>query len=404
MAKRKEGLYYMLKKEIVNNKAEEIQKDLVKWRRRIHQNPETGFNEIETSNFIAEKLEDFNIPYQRVCKTGITGLIKGSKPGETLAIRADIDALAMEEKNNVIYKSKNKQVMHACGHDGHTTILLGAAKLLSEMKEKIRGNVKLLFQPAEEGPGGAKPMIEAGVLNNPDVDYMLALHINPDIEKNMVGIKQNVMMAAPDIFEITIKGKGAHGAHPEKGVDPISIGAQIVLGLQHIKSRELNTHQPVVISCGSFQAGNVFNVIPEVAKLKGTVRTFDHELRQKIKTRIIEMVKNITKAYRAECSCDYDFRYPPLINDEELTRLMKQVIKKDLGEEYLYEIAQPSMGGEDFAYFAKKAQSTYMLLGTRNEEMGITHALHSPYFDFDEDILKQGVKLFVHGVNRILNC
>jgi len=289
----------MLDKELINNKVEEIQEDLVKWRRKIHQNPEIGFQEVDTSNFIAEKLEDFNIPYERVCKTGIVGLIKGGKPGETLAIRADIDALAMEEENNVVYKSKNKQAMHACGHDGHTTILLGTAKVLSEMSENIEGNIKLLFQPAEEGPGGAKPMIEAGVLNDPEVNYMLALHINPDIEKNMVGIKEGKMMAAPDIFEITIKGKGAHGAHPEQGVDPISIGAQIVLGLQHIKSREFNAHRPLVISCGSFQAGSVFNVIPETARIKGTVRTFDDELRHKIKARIIEIVENITKAYKA---------------------------------------------------------------------------------------------------------
>jgi len=393
----------MLDKELINNKAEEIQEDLVKWRRKIHQNPEIGFQEVDTSNFIAEKLEDFNIPYERVCKTGIVGLIKGGKPGETLAIRADIDALAMEEKNNVVYKSKNKQAMHACGHDGHTTILLGTAKVLSEMSENIEGNIKLLFQPAEEGPGGAKPMIEAGVLNDPEVNYMLALHINPDIEKNMVGIKEGKMMAAPDIFEITIKGKGAHGAHPEQGVDPISIGAQIVLGLQHIKSREFNAHRPLVISCGSFQAGSVFNVIPETARIKGTVRTFDDELRHKIKARIIEMVENITKAYKAEFSFNYDFRYPPLFNDNELTNLIKEVVKENLGEERLYQIEEPSMGGEDYAFFAQKVKSTYMLLGTRNEEKGIVNALHSPYFDIDEDILKQGVKLFVYGANKILN-
>jgi len=393
----------MLDKELINNKAEEIQEDLVKWRRKIHQNPEIGFQEVDTSNFIAEKLEDFNIPYERVCKTGIVGLIKGGKPGETLAIRADIDALAMEEKNNVVYKSKNKQAMHACGHDGHTTILLGTAKVLSEMSENIEGNIKLLFQPAEEGPGGAKPMIEAGVLNDPEVNYMLALHINPDIEKNMVGIKEGKMMAAPDIFEITIKGKGAHGAHPEQGVDPISIGAQIVLGLQHIKSREFNAHRPLVISCGSFQAGSVFNVIPETARIKGTVRTFDDELRHKIKARIIEIVENITKAYKAEFSFNYDFRYPPLFNDGELTNLIKEVVKENLGEERLYQIEEPSMGGEDYAFFAQKVKSTYMLLGTRNEEKGIVNALHSPYFDIDEDILKQGVKLFVYGANKILN-
>jgi len=390
-------------KNSINQKAEQLQNDLVKWRRKIHKNPELGFEEYGTSKFIAEKLTEFGIEYDRVCETGIVGLIRGGKPGKTLAIRADIDALALTEKNDVSYKSQNKGAMHACGHDGHTAILLGTAKLLSEMKEDLKGNVKLIFQPAEEGPGGAQPMVEAGVMEDPKVDYIIALHINPGIEAGKVGVKEGILLAAPDSFEITVKGKGAHGARPEEGVDPIIIGSQIVIGLQQIKSRETKALNPLVISVGSFHSGEAFNAIPEEAKIAGTVRTFDNKLRKRVKKRIEEVVKNITKAFNADYDYKYDFYYPPAYNDPKVTELMRQVIRDKLGENSLYEIPEPSMGGDDFAYFVQKTPGTYMRLGTKNEKKGITNSLHSPFFNIDEDILKQGVKLFVHGTLKILD-
>lgn len=393
----------MTDKNLINKKAEQLQNDLVKWRRKIHKNPELGFKEHNTSNFIAEKLTEFGIEYDRVCETGIVGLIRGGKPGKTLAIRADIDALALTEKNDVTYKSQNKGAMHACGHDGHTAILLGTAKLLSEMKEDLKGNVKLIFQPAEEGPGGAEPMVEAGVMEDPKVDYIIALHINPGIEAGKVGVKEGILLAAPDSFEITVKGKGAHGARPEEGVDPITIGSQIVIGLQQIKSRETKALNPLVISVGSFHSGEAFNAIPEEAKIAGTVRTFDNKLRKRVKKRIEEVVKNITKAFNADYDYKYDFYYPPAYNDPKVTELMRQVIRDKLGENSLYEIPEPSMGGDDFAYFVQKTPGTYMRLGTKNKKKGITNSLHSPFFNIDEDILKQGVKLFVHGTLKILD-
>ena len=393
----------MTDKNLINKKAEQLQNDLVKWRRKIHKNPELGFKEYGTSNFIAEKLTEFGIEYDRVCETGIVGLIRGGKPGKTLAIRADIDALALTEKNDVTYKSQNKGAMHACGHDGHTAILLGTAKLLSEMKEDLKGNVKLIFQPAEEGPGGAEPMVEAGVMEDPKVDYIIALHINPGIEAGKVGVKEGILLAAPDSFEITVKGKGAHGARPEEGVDPITIGSQIVIGLQQIKSRETKALNPLVISVGSFHSGEAFNAIPEEAKIAGTVRTFDNKLRKRVKKRIEEVVKNITKAFNADYDYKYDFYYPPAYNDPKVTELMRQVIRDKLGENSLYEIPEPSMGGDDFAYFVQKTPGTYMRLGTKNKKKGITNSLHSPFFNIDEDILKQGVKLFVHGTLKILD-
>ncbi|MCF8001805.1 MAG: amidohydrolase [Halanaerobiales bacterium] len=387
----------------MNKKADNLQEELISWRRSIHKNPELAFNETDTSGFITTKLKEFGIEYKKMSGTGVVGLIRGGKEGKTLAIRADIDGLAITEKNDVDYKSQNEGVMHACGHDGHTSILLGTAKLLSEMRKNIKGNIKLIFQPAEEGPGGAKPMIEEGVLENPKVDYIIGLHINPDIKAGKVGIKKGRMLAAPDYFEIKVKGKGTHGARPEEGVDPITIGSQIVMGLQQIKSREVDALKPLVISCGSFHSGNAFNAIPEEAVIKGTVRSFDNELRKKIKKRMHEIIENITNAYRADYDFKYNFVYPPGYNDPELTSVMGEVIKEKLGENNFYEIPKPSMGGDDFAYLSQKVPGTYMRLGTKNKDKGIVNSLHSPYFDLDEEILKQGVKLFAHGANRILN-
>lgn len=393
----------MLDNKTIDKQAEQLHEDLIKWRRKIHKNPELGFEEYETANFIAEKLKEFGIEYKRVCETGIVGLIEGKKPGKTLAIRADIDALALTEDNDVSYKSTNEGVMHACGHDAHTTILLGTAKILAQYKDNFEGNIKLIFQPAEEGPGGAKPMIEAGVLKNPDVDYIIGLHVNPNLKSGRVGLKEGRMQAAPDYFKIKILGKGGHGARPQETVDPIVIGSQIVSGIQQLKSRESDTLKPLVISIGSFHSGEAFNAIPAEAVLTGTVRSFDNELREKIKKRMEEIVKNITKAYQADYKFEYSFEYPPLYNNKELTDLMSQVVIENLGEETLYKIPEPSMGGEDFAYFTQEIPGLYMRLGTRNEKKGTVNPLHSANFNLDEDILTQGVKLFLYGANKILD-
>ena len=393
----------MLDNKIIDKQAEQIHEELIKWRRKIHKNPELGFKEYETANFIAKKLKEFGIEHKRVCETGIVGLIEGAKPGKTLAIRADIDALALTEENDVSYKSTNEGVMHACGHDAHTTILLGTAKILAQYQDKFKGNIKLIFQPAEEGPGGAKPMIEAGVLKNPDVDYIIGLHVNPNLKSGRVGLKEGRMQAAPDYFKIKILGKGGHGARPQETVDPIVIGSQIVSGIQQLKSRESDTLKPLVISIGSFHSGEAFNAIPSEAVLTGTVRSFDNELRKKIKKRMEEIVQNITKAYQADYKFEYSFEYPPLYNNKELNDLMSQVVIENLGEETLYEIPEPSMGGEDFAYFTQEIPGLYMRLGTRNEKKGTVNPLHSANFNLDEDILTQGVKLFLYGANKILD-
>ena len=393
----------MLDYKKINKRADQIEDDLIKWRRDIHKNPELGFKEYETSNYIVEKLDEFGIENNKMCETGVVGLIKGKNNNKTVALRADIDALAIKEKNDIEFKSTNNGIMHACGHDGHTAILLGAAKVLSEMKDELDGNVKLIFQPAEEGPGGAKPMIDNGVLENPTVDYILGLHIYPGLESNMIGLKEGKMMAAPDYFKIKIKGEGTHGARPQDGIDPITIGSHLVIALNQLKARETDTFEPLVITCGSFHAGDAFNAIPDEATMTGTVRTFDNKLRKHIKQRIEEITKNITAAFNADYEYEYIFEYPPVYNNPQLTKVMEKIISKNIGENYIHQIPEPSMGGEDFAYFTEKIPGTYMRLGTKNEKKGITKPLHSPYFNLDEDILKQGVKVFVNGVNEILN-
>ena len=393
----------MLDYKKINKKADQIEDDLIKWRRDIHKNPELGFKEYETSNYIVEKLDEFGIENNKMCETGVVGLIKGKNNNKTVALRADIDALAIKEKNDIEFKSTNNGIMHACGHDGHTSILLGAAKVLSEMKDELDGNVKLIFQPAEEGPGGAKPMIENGVLENPKVDYILGLHIYPGLESNMIGLKEGKMMAAPDYFKIKIKGEGTHGARPQDGIDPITIGSHLVIALNQLKARETDTFEPLVITCGSFHAGDAFNAIPDEATMTGTVRTFDNKLRKHIKKRIEEITKNITAAFNADYEYEYIFEYPPVYNNPELTKLMEKVISDKIDKNYIYKIPEPSMGGEDFSYFTEKIPGTYMRLGTKNEKKGITKPLHSPYFNLDEAVLKQGVKVFANGVNEILN-
>jgi len=387
----------------INKRADQIENELTKWRRVLHKNPELGFKEYETSNYIVEKLDEFGIENKKICETGVIGLIKGKNNNKTVALRADIDALAIKEKNDVEFKSTNEGIMHACGHDGHTSILLGTAKVLSEMKNDLDGNVKLIFQPAEEGPGGAKPMIENGVLENPTVDYILGLHIYPGINSNMIGLKEGKMMAAPDYFKIKIKGEGTHGARPQDGIDPITIGSHLVIALNQIKARETDTFEPLVITCGSFHAGDAFNAIPDEATITGTVRTFDNKLRKHIKQRIEEITKNITAAFNADYEYEYIFEYPPVYNNPELTKLMEKVISDKIGKNYIFKIPEPSMGGEDFSYFTEKIPGTYMRLGTKNEKKGITKPLHSPYFNLDEAVLKQGVKVFANGVNEILN-
>ncbi len=380
-----------------------LKDELVSLRRDFHKHPELGFNEKRTAGIVENYLKDCGLEVKSgVAKTGVVGLLKGKEGGQTVLLRADMDALPIEELNNVPYKSVNKGIMHACGHDGHTAMLLVAAKVLSRHRDEIKGNVKFVFQPSEEkDPGGAIKMIEEGVMENPHVDKAFGLHLGNMIPAGIIGIKEGVMTAEADRFKIEIKGKGGHGAYPHTSVDPVVIASQIVMSLQTIVSREINPINPIVITVGKIHSGDVFNVIPESAELLGTVRTLDKNLAKTIPEKIERIAKNTAAAFRGEAKTEYAFGYPPLINSKEETQYVISVAQSVVGEKRV--IKTPvSMGGEDMAYFLEKAKGAFFWLGSMNKEKGLDKPHHSAYFDFDEDVMPIGVEMHVKIVLGLL--
>ncbi|MCD6427125.1 MAG: amidohydrolase [Caldisericaceae bacterium] len=373
-----------------------LKDELVSLRRDFHKHPELGFNEKRTAGIVENYLKDCGLEVKSgVAKTGVVGLLKGKEGGQTVLLRADMDALPIEELNNVPYKSVNKGIMHACGHDGHTAMLLVAAKVLSRHRDEIKGNVKFVFQPSEEkDPGGAIKMIEEGVMENPHVDKAFGLHLGNMIPAGIIGIKEGVMTAEADRFKIEIKGKGGHGAYPHTSVDPVVIASQIVMSLQTIVSREINPINPIVITVGKIHSGDVFNVIPESAELLGTVRTLDKNLAKTIPEKIERIAKNTAAAFRGEAKTEYAFGYPPLINSKEETQYVISVARNVVGEKRVVK-TPVSMGGEDMAYFLEKAKGAFFWLGSMNKEKGLDKPHHSAYFDFDEDVMSIGVEMHV---------
>lgn len=374
------------------DKAVNIKDQLITWRRDFHSCPELGFEEYETSKKIKEFLKSEGIEYTEVSGTGICAIIRGN--GEkTIGLRADIDALPLEDKKGREYSSKIKGKMHACGHDAHTTILLGTAKILNSMKQDLKGNVKLFFEPAEETIGGAKFMIKEGVLENPHVDCVIGLHVDEGTEVGKVGIKRGVVNAASNPFTITIKGKGGHGAHPDTAIDPVVIASQVVLGLQTIVSREIPPTDPAVITVGSIHGGTAQNIIPEEVKLSGIIRTMRSEHREYVKRRLREVVEGIVSSMRGSCQIDIEESYPCLYNNDDILDLVESSVEAIIGEENIKKLESPSMGVESFAYFSMERPSAFYFLGVRNEEKGIIHPAHGSLFDIDEDALPIGVAI-----------
>ncbi|ARK31840.1 M20 family metallopeptidase [Halalkalibacter krulwichiae] len=380
---------------------ESVTKEVIEWRRYLHQHPELSFQEEKTSQFVFDKLQSFgNLEVTRPTKYSVMARLIGDQPGKTLGIRADMDALPILEENQSGYTSKTPGVMHACGHDGHTAMLLGAAKVLSTMKNEIKGEVRFFFQHAEEYfPGGAKEMVEAGVMDG--VDMVIAAHLMSDLNVGKVGIGYGPMMAAPDGFWITIKGKGGHGAMPHQAIDSIAIGAQVVTNLQHIVARNVDPTDNVVLSIGKFVGGEAANVIANTVEMNGTVRSFDVKFRKMIPELMERVLKGITEAHGATYEFTYECGYLPVINDEEVTKLVEETVRDVYGEETV-EIQKPKMGAEDFSAFQQKAPGSYFLIGARNEDKGIIYPHHHPRFDIDEDSLQYGVKIFVQAVKKIL--
>lgn len=351
-------------------------------RHKIHQFPELGFEEIETSKTVIEFLEKHKISYKGgIAKTGILATIKGAHPGKTVLLRADMDALELEEDENHLLRSLVSGKMHACGHDGHTAGLALAGAILNEIKDQLHGTVHLMFQPAEETLGGAYPMILEGVLS--DVDGAFGCHLMGHILEDHVETLAGPMMAAPDEFNINIKGQGGHGGMPHTTIDPIVVAAHVVIGLQSIVSRMSDPFDPVVVSIGKIHAGTAFNIIPNHATITGTVRTLDEMTRYEVEKRINQIAVSIAQAYGAQANVKYERKYPVLINDEVMVSIAKSAFKKVVPTQNVNDCDKPTMGGEDFAYIAQQVPSACVFVGiAKDREHPIPH--HHPSFDFDD--------------------
>ncbi len=378
-----------------------LKQKLSEWRRQLHKYPELGFKEVLTSQLIAQKLQEIGLePKTGIAKTGLTVLIEGELPGPTIAIRADIDALPIQEENEVSYRSQHKGIMHACGHDGHTAIALGTAYYLAANRHKLAGRVKIIFQPAEEGPGGAKPMIEEGVLKSPDVNAIIGLHLWNNLPLGVVGVRSGAMMAAVEIFHLQIQGKGGHGAIPQQTVDSIVIGSQIVNALQTIVSRNIDPIDSAVVTVGEFKAGSAVNVIAASAKLSGTVRYFNPKYQGYFKERIESIVAGISQSHRASYELNYQEYYPPLINDSQIAELVRSVALDVVETPQGVAPECQTMGGEDMSYFLQEVPGCYFFLGSANPVQGLDYPHHHPRFDFDETALVMGVEMFVRCIER----
>lgn len=353
-------------------------------RQSIHQEPEVAFEEIKTSQKVMQFLDRQGISYQSgIAKTGILATIEGKLPGRTVLLRADMDALPMDENPNNPFASLIPGKMHACGHDGHTAGLCLSAAVLNQLRDEIHGTIKCLFQPAEEAEGGALPMLEEGVLEG--VDGAFGAHLWGSIKEGVVGIKYGVMMASPDNFTITVKGKGGHGSAPHLAIDPILIASQIVVSLQTIISRNISPLEACVISVGQFHGGTAPNIIPEEVVLKGTLRTLNNEVRAVVPNRMQQLVENIALSYGGSAQFEYHPAYPVLINNDEMTKISHIALKEFLTDEQISIIDKPDMGGEDFAYIAEAVPSNFVYVGIM-KDIPISH--HHPDFNFDDSNLK----------------
>lgn len=380
-----------------------LQPQLVEWRRQIHQKPELGFQEKITAEFISQKLQNWGIEHQvGIAQTGIVAIIKGEKSthGKVLAIRADMDALPIQELNEVPYCSQRDGIMHACGHDGHTAIALGTAYYLHQHRQELNGTVKIIFQPAEEGPGGAKPMIAAGVLKNPDVDAIIGLHLWNNLPLGTVGVRPGALMAAVELFRCTIFGKGGHGAIPHQTVDSLVVAAQIVSALQTIVSRNINPLDSAVVTVGELHAGTAVNVIADTAKMGGTVRYFNPDLAGFFKERIEKIIAGICQSHGANYDLDYIHLYPPVINDADIAALVRSVAQEVIEIPIGVFSECQTMGGEDMSFFLQEVPGCYFFLGSANAEKKLDYPHHHPRFDFDETALPMGVEMFVRCVEK----
>jgi amidohydrolase len=372
--------------------AKQYAPEFVAIRHHLHQHPELSYQEFETSKFVQQKLTEYDIPFEVKATTGVIGLIKGKNPDSRIvALRADMDALPIIEQNDVPYKSKNEGVMHACGHDVHTTCLLGAAKILSETKDEWEGTVKLLFQPGEEkNPGGASLLIKEDVLKNPGPQAIFALHVNPQLEVGNLSFREGKVMASADELYITVKGKGGHAAAPHWTVDTILVASHLIVSLQQIISRNNNPFSPSVLSITAINGGYTTNVIPTEVKLMGTFRAMDEEWRFKAHELIRKQTNELAHSMGAEADVHIDVGYPCVYNNEALHKKAKVLAQEFMGADKVGE-TEMRMGAEDFGYYSQKIPGCFFRLGTANKEKGITAGVHTPLFNIDESAIETGI-------------
>ena len=390
------------REERIAREAEALRPQLITQRRDFHMHPELSNREERTSRVVAERLRALGLDEVKtgVGKYGVVALLKGAKPGPVVAVRADMDALPIQETIDVPYKSQNPGVKHACGHDLHTTIERGVAEVLSRMREHVSGSIKFIFQPAEEGPpadeeGGAPLMIKEGALEHPRPQAIFGLHVMPNIEVGHIGYNSGPAMASSDRFAITLRGKKVHGAYPHDGIDTVVVAAECVTALQSIRSRRINTMEPLVITVGSIHGGNRFNIITDEVVLEGTMRTLNEEVRQRAQEMMRQTLAGITSAYGAQFDLKFSQPNPVTYNDPPLVEATLPTLRRLLGEANVFS-PKPQMGAEDFSYFQKVVPGFFYFLGVGNQAKGITAMVHTPEFDADEESLVIGVKVMAN--------
>ena len=374
---------------------------IIEKRRYFHMNPEPSFNEYNTSKVVQEELKKLEIPFEIFAKTGIIATIKGKNPGKTVLLRADMDALEVCEKNNVSYKSQKEGLMHACGHDGHIAMLLGAAHVLNEIKNDISGEIKLFFQPAEEVAKGAKAVIEESKITD-FIDAAFAIHLWQGIPVGKISLESGARMAAADMFSIKVKGKSGHGSMPHETIDAVVVASAIVMNLQHLVSRNTNPLDTLVVTVGKLTAGTRYNIIAGEALLEGTIRSFSDEVWKKVPEQIERVVKNTAAAYDAEAEIDLVRATPPLVNNQDISNILKISAEKLYGEEVVTKY-EKTPGGEDFAYFTQVVPGALAFVGIRNDEKGINSPHHNETFDMDEEALEMGANLYAQFAIDFLN-
>lgn len=384
-----------MEKERISKQVRSMEQEMLGWRRHIHRNPELSFHEVETSRFIEETLQSFggSIRITRPTPTSVMAVVRGLKPGRVIALRADIDALPITEENDLPYASGNPGVMHACGHDGHTAVLLTCVKLTSLMADQLAGEVRFLFQHAEElPPGGAVQMVKAGVMEG--VQEVYGLHVSSKYDTCTFGLRSGALTSATDRFEITVKGKGGHSAFPETCVDPIVIGAQIITALQTIVSRQVQAVEPAVLSVCMVNAGQAYNIIPETLHITGSTRTFSRKTREDMSKKIEQIVKGVTSGCGADYTYEFIKGYSSVINDDALTKNAEQLLIRQFGEDRVARIG-PLMPGEDFSAFSELCPGCFIELGTRNPGKHCDQPHHNCNYQMDEDALVYGVEYFL---------